>query len=64
MAPERELGELLQEAFEEQAGAAATGQQGQRLKLPEAEQSHRGHGQRAGAGVQLQEQQKRLQHCK
>ena len=35
-----ELGELLQEAFEEQAGAAATGHQRQRLKLPEAEQSH------------------------
>ena len=43
MAPERELGELLQEAFEEQeehVGAAATGHQRQRLKLPEAEQSH------------------------
>ena len=63
VAPECELGEL-QEAFEEQAGAAATGHQRQRLKLPEAEQSHRGHGQRAGAGVQLQEQQKRPQHCK
>ena len=40
MAPERELGELLQEAFEEQAEAAAIGQLGLRLKLPEAEQIH------------------------
>ena len=35
-----ELGELLQEAFEEQAEEAAIGQLGLRLKLPEAEQSH------------------------
>ena len=40
MAPERELSELLQEAFEEQAEAVAIEHLGQCLKLPKAEQSH------------------------